>query len=125
MFGQENIYPPVYKVVLVRERHGPSYVVHGAKAAAKVFATFFVDSTGRASRSPFSTPNSSSLESTWYPWDRSIKRSSGLLKSSSRRFSPMQQTSFWGTHTSQETQSRLWRTEYSRIRHFRQNEIFC
>ena len=41
MFGQENIYPPVYKVVLVRERHGPSYVVHGAKAAAKVFATFF------------------------------------------------------------------------------------
>ena len=43
MFGQENIYPPVYKVVLVRERHGPSYVVHGAKAAAKVFATFFVE----------------------------------------------------------------------------------
>ena len=41
MSGRKGTCPPVYRVVLVRERDGPMYALRRADAAAKVFARFF------------------------------------------------------------------------------------
>jgi DNA repair protein RadC len=41
MSSGKRTYPPVYKVVLVRERAGPQYAIRRADAAARVFARFF------------------------------------------------------------------------------------
>lgn len=41
MSAHKGVYPPVYKVVLVRERDGPRYALCRANAAARVFARFF------------------------------------------------------------------------------------
>jgi DNA repair protein RadC len=40
MPGRKGTCPPIYRVVLVRERAGPHYALRRADAAAKVFARF-------------------------------------------------------------------------------------
>ena len=41
MSAHKRTCPPVYKVVLVRERAGPMYPIRRASSAAKVFSRFF------------------------------------------------------------------------------------